>query len=105
MFSVRASIISAADSASGTGRRFSGRVVLRRDKRCAACGRIPFGGDGPTVERHTEIFDPDDRIDPATLGTRHLVAQEREGDAVRLILRRTRKHSTTVRRRVALANE
>lgn len=94
-----------ADSATGTGRRLGGRVVLRRDKRCTACGRIAFGGDGPAVERHAEIFDPDDGIDPATSGTRHLVAQEREGDAVRLILRRTGKHSTTVRRRVALTNE
>jgi len=71
-----------ADSASGTGRRLGGRVVLRRYKRRATCGRIAFGGNGPTVERHAEIFDPDDRINPTTPGARHLVTQECEGDAV-----------------------
>ena len=64
---IRHNALSTADSTTGTGRRIGGRVVLRCDERGAASGRVPFGRDGATVERHAEIFDPDDRVNPAAL--------------------------------------
>lgn len=57
------------------------------------------------AERHAQVLDADDRIDPAAVGAGYLVAEERQSLAVNGVGWITREHAIAVRSRIAVADK